>query len=98
VRYEAKKLAENPLRKMDEAKLSNHKPAIIENQTSIERHHELLPVYLLVEKEKKRHQAAIERMLQSNKRKDLEINNLKEELQALRSDILTYPIVKFYLF
>lgn len=43
-----------------------------------------MPVYLLVEKERKRHQATIERLLASNKKKDGEIESLKGQIINLR--------------
>jgi hypothetical protein len=59
-----------------------------------------MPVYILVEKEKRKHQAAVERMIHNAKKKDEKIETMKSELDALKDAIYSAPIdpeVKQYL-
>lgn len=88
------------------AKVNNDVPISIQKEDSktkqkitvnIDQHDKIekndRPIYILVEKERKKHQALVERMTQSSKKKDNEIGLLKKELKALKEAIFSTPIV-----
>lgn len=77
------------------AKKSSHETTSTErihDASKKQEKNEGLPVYLLIEKEKRKHQATIERMIDGAKKKDVNIQTLKIELDAIKEAILVAPI------